>query len=191
MLRTCAKALGNTANAFHVGWFLSLFSEFTDELAAPGYVEVFNIAWVWLRGTLDRVHEFVMNRVHPILQRAFVVAGGFQNHELGAPPFRIGIFLDFVEWCTFFLGQIAEERKHDAVFFLHRVTVYFGACGRLGIRLEGRYQLTFAVTAITPAVIGADDTAIFDRAVGQRAAAVRAGIGQHMGGTCSIAKRYE
>ena len=58
-------------------------------------------------------------------------------------------------------GQVTEKGEHDAVFFLHRVTVDLGTPRRL-FAVQRRNRNAFAVAGETPAVIWAFDATVHD-----------------------------
>ena len=106
------------------------------------------------------VHIFVMSGVKSVLDGALVVVVDVKAHD-GRAPLRVVLFFDLQNWRTLSFGQVAQEREHDAILFLNRITVDARACRDFGFDAERGNARAFAFCVETPAMIGALHGAVF------------------------------
>ena len=163
---------------------LALVDERDHELAAPiaEWLDVDRVIAEILAHAgraLFRMHEFIMRRIEAVLDRTLVVIIDVENDELVGAPRRIRVFRNLIQRRSLLGGQIAEEREHDVVFFLHRVAVDLGPRRRLLPVAERRDQHALPVAVELPAMIRTLDAVLPDCALAERAAPVDTGIGQH------------
>ena len=135
------------------------------------------------------MYEFVVRRVETVLDGTFVKRIDFEYHELVRSPAFLLVFLDFVQRRSLLLRQIAEEREHDAVPLLDRVTVDFRTSGRLVVLTDGRNSRAAAVSGEAPAVIGTDHVVVPDPAFAQRATSMDTNIAQDVSFAFVVAER--
>jgi hypothetical protein len=126
------------------------------------------------------VHELVVHGIEPVFDGALEVGVDVEGDEVG-PPARLVVFGHGAERRPFGLGQVAEKREHDAVTLDDGVGVDLGP-GRDGsVGAEGGDQRAPAGAVELPAVVGAGDASVDDASPVQGAAAVHAGVCQHVG----------
>ncbi len=109
-----------------------------------------------------RVHELVVRGVESVLHGALVVVIDFQDQDPVRAPALLAVLLDVQQRRPLLLGQIAEEREHDAVLLLHRVGIDLGPRRRLLLVADRRDARASTVAVVFPAVVGAHDTAVAD-----------------------------
>ncbi len=68
------------------------------------------------------MHEFIVRRIEAILDRPLIITSELVMLHCHAPAF-LPFLGDFQQRRPLFLGQITEESKNDAVFFLKVVCI--------------------------------------------------------------------
>ena len=185
------------AEAAHDGVLERRRIEGRHEAVAPGVVllraqfhhqvGVLALALVAVRG----VHILVVGGVETVLDGTLVVVVHIEGDERRAPLIR-AVLGHGHDRRALLLGQVAEEREHDAVLLLHRVGVDAGARRRLGLAADGRDAGADAFAVVAPAVVGALDGAVVLALAGsERGAAVDAGVGEHGGLALVVAEHDE
>ncbi len=88
------------------------------------------------RRALLGMHECVVRRVQRVFHRALVVVVDVEHGVLVRAPVLGPVLGNVPDRRALVLGQIAEKRKDEPVFLLHRIAVDLGARGRLLVVTE-------------------------------------------------------
>ena len=72
--------------------------------------------------------ELVVCGIQSILHGPLIVIVHLKDQYGIRTPAFLAVLFNVQQRRAFFFGQIAEERKYDAVLFFHRIRVNFGSC---------------------------------------------------------------
>ena len=126
------------------------------------------------------VHEFVMRRVDTVLDGALVIDVPFEFLDGGCPALLAPlVYLQDGGALVFF--EVTKEAVNQAVALRDGVGVHPCAARRLGFHPDRRHAHTLACAVEAPAVIRTLHATVGHQSIGQRTAAMAAGIAQAMG----------